>query len=222
MKVGTDGVLIGAWAEIRPEDGRYLDIGSGTGLIALMLAQRTESTEAVIDAVEIDKGSYSQALENVAGTEWGGRVSLFNLPVQDFAASSDAEYDHIVANPPYFVDSLLPSCGARSAARHTGSLSYTDLLSCVSRLLAPAGIFSVIIPADSEEAFSKIAFESGLHVSRRCVVFSVAGSPPKRVMLEFSRVAVKAEETTLAIEAEGSGGYTAEYMELTRDFYLKF
>ena len=220
-KVGTDGVLMGAWARVRPDDKKYLDIGTGTGLIALMLAQRTENMGATIDAVEIDRGSYMQALENAAASGWGDRVSLFNLPVQDFATQSDTKYAHIIANPPYFVGSLLPLCGARSAARHTGSLSYAELLSCTSRLLASDGIFSAIIPAGMEEEFTKIAAELGLHVSRKCVVSSIAGMSPKRVMLEFSRSAGIVEEHTLIIES-GGGGYTAEYMELTRDFYLKF
>ena len=222
MKVGTDGVLIGAWAHIRPEDNRCLDIGTGTGLIALMLAQRTEGTDTVIDAVEIDKGSYLQASENTAASEWGGRINLFNLPVQDFTVATDNKYDHIVANPPYFVDSLLPFGEARSTARHTGSLTYADLLSCVSQLIAPDGIFTVIIPADGEEGFTKTAAESGLNVLRKCIVFTVAGTAPKRVMLELSRILGRVEAVDLAIEAGDGGGYTAEYMELTRDFYMKF
>jgi Predicted O-methyltransferase len=222
MKVGTDGVLIGAWARLTSSHERYLDIGAGTGLIALMLAQRTEGTGAKIDAVEIDNGSYIQALENIKASEWGGKISAFNLTIQEFAARTDNKYHHIVANPPYFVNSLLPHSEARSAARHTSSLSYSDLLSCVSKLLTPEGVFSVIIPSAAETTFMETAAVYGLYASRKCLVFPLGNGPAKRVMLEFSHTTGSVSATSLVIETGPAGEYTPEYRELTRDFYLKF
>lgn len=226
MKVGTDGVLIGAWARVGPEQGRLLDIGTGTGLIALMLAQRAEGWDARIDAVEIEPDSFRQARENISASAWSECISVYENSVQDFAAglnrSGTPHYDHIVSNPPYFVDSLLPPAEGRALARHTSSLTYEELCESVSRLLAPDGIFSVIIPFENADEFTRTAEACGLFPSRKCVIYGVAGALPKRVMLEFSRKKGIPELSELAIESGDPRDFSPEYRALTCDFYLKF
>ena len=216
MKVGTDGVLIGAWVSVQPDDRAILDIGTGTGLIALMLAQR--SPEAKVVGVEIDPESVAQACENVDRSPWSDRVEIVESAVQDF--SSDERFDLIVSNPPYFVDSQKCPDEGRNKARHTDTLSFAELMHSAARLLKPEGRFAVIVPA--EAALSVIAAGS-LHLVRRCDVRSKPTGQPKRVMLEFSpRFGGAAVRESLTIGDGTAGGYSPEYRALTRDFYLKF
>lgn len=216
MKVGTDGVLIGAWASVRANDRTILDIGTGTGLIALMLAQRNPEAEVV--AVEIDSESAAQARDNVAASPWSDRVTVEECAVQDFV--SDLKFDLIVSNPPYFVDSQKCPDGSRNTARHTDTLSFSELMKAAERLLAPDGRFAVIVPAES--AMSVIA-AGNMHLVRRCDVRTKPSAQPKRVMLEFSpRFEGAALREELTIGDGTNGGYSPEYVALTRDFYLKF
>ena len=216
MKVGTDGVLIGAWASVRANDRTILDIGTGTGLIALMLAQRNPEAEVV--AVEIDSESAAQARDNVAASPWSDRVIVEECAVQDFV--SDLKFDLIVSNPPYFVDSQKCPDGSRNTARHTDTLSFSELMKAAERLLAPDGRFAVIVPAES--AMSVIA-AGNMHLVRRCDVRTKPSAQPKRVMLEFSpRFEGAALREELTIGDGTNGGYSPEYVALTRDFYLKF
>ena len=216
MKVGTDGVLIGAWASVRANDRTILDIGTGTGLIALMLAQRNPEAEVV--AVEIDSESAAQARDNVAASPWSDRVIVEECAVQDFV--SDLKFDLIVSNPPYFVDSQKCPDGSRNTARHTDTLSFSELMKAAERLLAPDGRFAVIVPAES--AMSVIA-AGNMHLVRRCDVRTKPSAQPKRVMLEFSpRFEGAALREEFTIGDGTNGGYSPEYVALTRDFYLKF
>ncbi len=216
MKVGTDGVLVGAWASVRSGDRRILDIGTGTGLIALMLAQR--NPEATIVGVEIDAESAAQACDNVSASPWSDRVRIERCAVQEFCAES--QFDLIVSNPPYFVDSLKCPDGGRNTARHTDSLSFAELMQAAEHLLAPDGRFAVIVP--SEAALSVIA-AGNLHLVRRCDVRTKPAAAPKRVMLEFSpKFEGAAVREELTIGDGTNGGFSSEYRALTRDFYLKF
>ncbi|MBO5875596.1 MAG: methyltransferase [Alistipes sp.] len=216
MKVGTDGVLIGAWASVRGTDRAVLDIGTGTGLIALMIAQRNPKAEIV--AVEIDAESAEQARENVAASPWSNRIRVEECAVQEFVA--EQKFDLFVSNPPYFVDSFKCSDESRNTARHTDTLSFVELMRSAERLLAPDGRFAVIVP--SEAALSVIA-AGRLHLVRRCDVRSKPKGSPKRVMLEFSpRFEGAAVREEMTIGDGSNGGYSPEYIALTRDFYLKF
>ena len=216
MKVGTDGVLIGAWASVRETDRTILDIGTGTGLIALMMAQRTP--EAQIVAVEIDAESAEQASENFAESPWSDRIRVERCAVQEFA--TEQKFDLILSNPPYFVDSHKCPDESRNLARHTDTLSFAELMRAAERLLAPDGRFAVIVP--SEAALSVIA-AGRLHLVRRCDVRTKPNAAPKRVMLEFSpRFEGAALREELTIGDGTSGGYSPEYVALTREFYLKF
>ena len=219
MKVGTDGVLLGAWANLDGAEKRILDIGTGTGLIALMAAQRCPL--AGIDAVEIDETAARQAEENIKISPWPYRIEVYPVPMQDFIREDTMPYDHILSNPPFFADSLKAPDGLRAAARHTDTLSFEELASSVSSLLAPAGLFSVIYPVDEAGTFQEIAEKNGLFCNRRTWVRGTPDKPFKRILLEFSRRKHLLTEDELTIES-ARHEYTPEYIALTRDFYLKF
>ncbi len=261
MKVGTDGVLLGAWCRIDPSrDKALLDIGAGTGVIALQLAQRTEKWNAAVDAVEIDGSSCLRAEDNFKCSPWSDRLRVYHYAIQDFTecrvggdkdvwgagleldacigsgggsdsglssgldldlggnrkaerrfrAKSAARYDHIVSNPPYFVDSLSSPDDSRTIARHSYSLSYGDLLKCCFKLLNPGGRVSLIVPAGAEtEKMITAAGANGFAVSRRTVVHSTPRSGPKRTLLEFMRRCDKVGEVGCRDEI-GVGGRRTE------------
>ena len=218
MKVGTDGVLLGAWAGVGPQDVRMLDVGTGTGLIALMLAQRAPG--AHITGVDID--DVAQACENAAASPWGDRIAFRQCPVQEFEAPEP--FDLIVSNPPFFVDSLTCPDEGRTTARHAVHLPFDELRDAVLRLLTPAGRFAVVLPTTEAGRFLGVC-EGRLGLTRRTDVRTTPRRPAKRVLMEFSR----AGETTVAPEVSelviGTGEhecYTPAYRALTRDFYLKF
>jgi tRNA1Val (adenine37-N6)-methyltransferase len=228
MKVGTDGVLLGAWCRAGMGfDESILDIGTGTGLIALQLAQRTERYHTTIDAVEIDPAACRVAKKNFEASEWADRLTLYPMSAGEFAlmAASGAEsvhtplkYDHIVTNPPWFVDSLTSPDAGRTTARHTGSLPYNELIAVCGKLLKPDGKVSLILPAGAETArFLTIAGAAGFGTTRMTHVHSTPASGPKRTLLELSRLAQTTEisAATLVIHDE-------EYRALTRDFYLYY
>ena len=238
MKVGTDGVLLGAWAAVRPQDRRMLDIGTGTGLIALMLAQR--APEAHVTGVDID--DVGQARENAAASPWSGRVAFAQCPVQEF--ETPEPFDLIVSNPPFFVDSLTCPDRGRTAARHAVHLPFGDLRDAVLRLLAPGGRFAVILPTAEAERFLAVC-AGRLALVRRTDVRTTPRRPAKRALMEFVRAdrpaappadcsadrpadppadcsAAVPEVSELVVGTGEHECYTPEYRALTRDFYLKF
>ena len=219
MKVGTDGTLLGAWAAIPSGEGSILDIGTGTGLIAIMAAQR--SPRAEITAIDIDADCASQARENAAASPWGDRISIKECALQEFSA--ERTFDAIISNPPYFIDSLLSPDVARTTARHTSSLPFEDLVSGVLRLLAPEGRFSLILPPTEFARYCSAA-RGRLFLTRQCEVWSTPESGVKSIMAEFSAVppAEIPSPERVIIEDKGPQGYSEEYKALTRDFYLKF
>ena len=284
MRVGTDGVLLGAWCDLasdvsaiipdestdrrQPENvcpadpsqildssnrdqtvwddhvqdereksvcgaqngadtetkkvGRVLDIGSGTGVIALMVAQRTSNAQ--IDAVEPDSGSCEDALRNFAESPWADRLHLHGVTLQEYVScyAEKVQYDLIVSNPPYFVDSLKAPDPVRNAVRHAVSLPFEALLDGVKTLLAEHGRFAVILPVAEGVLLEKLALERSLHCVRKCLVQTKPGVPPKRVMMEFGRKSVPLRSDLLIMETERQQEFTEEYRRLTRDFYLKF
>lgn len=224
MKVGTDGVLLGAWCRVEREDKLLLDIGTGTGVIALILAQRTEQTAARIDAVEVDEPSCRRAAENVAASGWSDRISVHCASVQDFAAESRPHtYDHIVSNPPYFVESLLSPDPSRNLARHAGALQFADFVNVCLRLIRPGGRVSLILPPTEAARMTSLFGNAGWGVSRRTDVWSTPESGPKRILMEFVQgIAAPSEYSSLVIEDAGHGSFSSDYRELTGDFYLKF
>lgn len=218
MKVGTDGVLLGAWAGVRPSDRRMLDIGTGTGLIALMLAQRAQ--DASVTGVDID--DVAQARENADASPWAGRVFFERCPVQEFRAPEP--FDLIVSNPPFFVDSLTCPDEGRTAARHAVHLPFDELRDAVLRLMAPAGRFAVVLPTAEAERFLAVC-TGRLALTRRTDVRTTPRHPAKRALLEFSRAGAadaSPETSELTVGTGEHECYTPEYRALTRDFYLKF
>lgn len=217
MRVGTDGVLLGAWCRI---DGarRILDVGTGTGLIALMAAQRSA---ACIDAVELDFGAACDAAQNALLSPWSDRITVYEADFGDwFGRYTRPRYDHILSNPPYFVQSLLPPDGRRERARHTGALDYETLFEGAAALLLPGGRLSLISPAYLEEHLTFVALLYGFYPARFTYVSGIAGRSPKRLLSEWGRERLPLQTRALAIERRGAG-YTADYVSLTCDFYLK-
>ncbi len=219
MKVNTDGVLLGAAMTIHEADRRMLDVGTGTGAIALMAAQRADCPDVRIDAIDIDEASAVEAGMNFMNSPWAGSLKAHHASLEEFAAVSDMKYDLIFSNPPYFEDSLPAPEQRRCNARHTVGLSYRELLEFASERLAEKGRFSVVLPAEQEAALTRCARMNGLHLFRIMRVRTVPRKAPGRIVAEFSRErCLQPEDFVLTIQNEGK--YTLEYLSLTHDFYL--
>ena len=217
MKVGTDGVLLGAWANTEGA-GRILDVGTGSGLIAIMMAQRSE---ALIDAVEIDREAYLQAMENVAACPWKDRIRVYHDSLQHFVKEFPGLYDVIVSNPPYFRRSLKPPSAVRSLARHDDRLSYESLLFCSAQVLTKQGRLAVIIPATEITRLAEIAYFHGLYPSQQVMIKPSPDKKPSRCLAEFTLERTKGcKESVLIIRDKDSVSYHEEYKKLTKDYYL--
>lgn len=216
MKVGVDSVLLGAWVNL--ENNRtILDVGAGTGLLALMIAQRCA---ARISAVELDEPAYRDALSNIAASPWPNRIELEHTAFQSFALVTEKLFDHIVANPPYFINSSRPQDMQRKNARHNDQLSLEDLLSGCSRILSDAGKVSIILPVETATQTILLANHYGLYLNRTAWIRHTPEKPWHRRLLEFSRLKEPYLEVFLTIQSAHE--YTPEYRNLTRDFYLAF
>ena len=220
MKVGTDGVLLGAWAK---GGTRILDIGTGTGLIALMMAQRFPS--AKIDAIEIDKDAYKDALFNVSQSPFSNRINIINSSVQDYKPynemQEDGLYDAIVCNPPYFINSLKNPLQQRTTARHTDTLSHQELIYHSKRLLKANGTLSVIIPYDNKNILEAEAIFNGLSILKITNIKTKSSKPIKRCLIEFGKdttAVCKIEEQLLN---DDNGVRTMWYQNITQAFYIK-
>lgn len=221
MKVGTDAVLLGAWVSLESFPNKILDVGSGTGIISLMLAQRFDAQ--TIDAVEIDDKAYEQCVENFEKSDWSDRLYCYHCSFQEFVdeiSSEEETYDLIVSNPPFYTENAETSNESRTKARFTSSLSFEDLLMGISKILADDGVFSVIIPFKEEKKFIEIANIQGLLLKEVCRVQGNPTSEVKRSLLSFSFQKSIVKETHLIIE-NARHQYTNEYVNLTKDFYLK-
>ncbi len=224
MKVGTDGVLLGVLAPIlntSKNTKNILDIGTGTGLVAIMLAQRNPT--AKVTGVELDTEAAKQAQENAASTNWD--IEIINNRIQDYSKNCTKKFNLIVSNPPFFINSLKAPDKNRNTARHTDELSFEDLAECVKELLAENGRFTVIIPYSSEKDFIGIANEKNM-IAENCVrVIPKIGKEPKRSVITFCNIENKKDcniiVTELIIETENRYCYSDEFKHLTADFYLK-
>lgn len=224
MKVGTDGVLLGAWTAGHVVSDRVprsiLDVGTGSGLIALMLAQRC--TEAHIDAIDIDAEAAGQAKENFEQSAFSPRLTAYPSGLQDWPSSfvHRTSYDLIVSNPPYFSNSLKNPDLQRMTARHTDSLSYEELVAHSVRLLKAEGILALIVPADQEQHLIDLAQQHRMYCARATRVYSKENKPARRVLLAFQKgVGIPAQASTLILEDE-TGGRSAAYSQLCQEFYL--
>ncbi|WP_043757508.1 tRNA1(Val) (adenine(37)-N6)-methyltransferase [Aeromonas taiwanensis] len=215
MKVGTDGILLGAWAPVAGAR-RVLDIGAGSGLITLMLAQRT-ADHCMIDGVELDKDAAEQARENVAASPWHGRVNIIESAIQDYSATP---YDLIVSNPPYFVAGQTFSDPARALARHTGALGPRELLAASQRLLSQDGLLALVLPTAMADEILCISSSYDLHAVCYTAVITRAGKEANRVLLLLGRGLNKCERGEIVIHS-ADGTYSDRYIQLTSPFYLK-
>jgi tRNA1Val (adenine37-N6)-methyltransferase len=217
MKVGTDGVLLGAWADVSGAV-RILDAGCGSALIALMVAQR--NAEARITAIDIDDGAINQSVVNVAASPWSERIEVLLADLRTY--SSDIGYDHIVSNPPFFNEALHSPNEQRAVARHSLTLSYDDIVVAAQRLLRPDGRLSLVLPAAEAALFRRVAF-GRVWLRRQLNIFTHMGEIPKRVLMEFelSSEPIMPKVDNLAVYYS-DGEYSEKYRRLTEEYYLKF
>tara|TARA_B110000503_G_scaffold53054_1_gene85212 strand:- start:86705 stop:87373 length:669 start_codon:yes stop_codon:yes gene_type:complete len=221
MKIGTDGILLGAWCSLKDNTNKILDIGSGTGVISLMLAQRFNNT--TIDSVEIENNAYEQSVENFERSVWVDRLFCFHSTFQDFAKErkEDGEtYDLIISNPPFYTENVKNNNRARNKARSTSFLSFVELISGVSKILSNQGEFTTIIPFKEEAKFIEISKQNNLFLNKICRVKGNNNSDIKRSLLTFSFYKKQLDENNLIIETSRHL-YTDEYINLTKDFYIK-
>jgi tRNA1Val (adenine37-N6)-methyltransferase len=219
MKIGTDGVLLGAWAPIENHPFSILDIGAGTGVIALMLAQRSHAEQ--IDALEIDEEAYEQSVDNFENSPWSDRLFCFHAGLDEFMEEPEDEYDLIVSNPPFYTDDFKSATEQRDLARFADAMPFEDLIEAADLLLSENGIFAVIIPFKEEESFLALAKEFELYPLK---ITRVKGTPTteiKRSLLAFSRNEKIDFPTDELIIETARHIYTPEYIELTKEFYLK-
>ncbi len=218
MKVGTDAVLLGSWVNASNAK-TILDIGTGTGIISLMLAQKSG---ARIDAIDIDTNAFIQASENVNDCAWKDRIDVHHISLQQFTKESDHKYDLIVSNPPYFVDSSKAMEESRTNARHTDLLPFDHLLDGVLKLLNSTGKFYVILPTKESETFRQMAEDNKLYLTKLTRIITRTDKPEKRVMMRFEFTQRAFSEDSLTIEKDERHSYTDAYKELTKDYYLSF
>ena len=214
MKVGTDGVLLGAWCDLT-NVYELLDVGTGTGLIALMAAQRDPDIH--IDAIEIESQAFKQAQENFIESPWHDRIDIFNTSLQDFLPHK--QYDCIVCNPPFFNNSTKAPENNRSLARHTDTLSHSDLLKHASRLLKETGHLCLILPTQEAQHIQDIANQFGLFPKKTTTVYPTPTKAAKRLLIHFTKQKLEIINDEIILELERHK-YSPQYIELTRDFYL--
>jgi len=219
MKVGMDGVLLGAWADPSGAE-RILDIGTGTGLIALMMAQKNNHTQ--IDAIEVDKEAFDEAVQNIQQSHWSERIHPELCSFQEFAERTNLKYDLIVSNPPYFTNGVKAPVENRAQARHSDSLPLDVLISGAAELLRENGRIALVLPVESIQEITKLANLNRLYISRLCRVKPNPQKPVFRILIELANSTCTIQESELMIEFEKHHDYTPEYKALTKDFYLKF
>lgn len=218
MKIGTDGVLLGAWASVPETADSILDIGAGTGVIALMLAQRSQAH--TIDGIEVDADAYEQCVENFETSPWADRLFCYHAGLDELADDCDDLYDVIVSNPPFYSEEVSSGDSARDMARQNTALPFDELLQAVYTLLAPTGLFAVIIPNKETTLFIAMAESLGLYPTKITRVKGTSTSPIKRCLLQFSFENEMPLEDELTIE-DSRHHYTEKYTALVKDFYLK-
>jgi tRNA1Val (adenine37-N6)-methyltransferase len=218
MKVGTDGLLLGAWTPLPPAGSGILDIGAGSGLLSIMLAQRTLGANP-IDAIELDEAAAEQARTNVANSPWPDAVQLIKGDILTYHTKK--RYRLIVSNPPFFHNAMPAQDARRHQARHSNSLPLQALLQTARQLLAADGVLALVLPLDTADALVELAQQQGWQLSQYCAVHSKVEKPVQRVLLSLSLQPQITRHSTLIIH-QADGDYSADYKALLRDFYLKF
>ncbi|WP_452229617.1 MULTISPECIES: tRNA1(Val) (adenine(37)-N6)-methyltransferase [unclassified Lacinutrix] len=218
MKIGTDSVLLGAWTSVKQNPFAILDIGAGTGVLSLMLAQRSQAE--VIDAMEIDENAYEQCVDNFENAPWADRLFCYHAALEEFTEEIEDKYDLIISNPPFYSEDFKTENVQRDLARFQDAMPFDHLVESVASLLIEDGIFSVIIPFKEEANFIALASQSKLFPNRILHVQGSSTSEIKRSLLEFSFRESDIEKEELIIET-ARHQYTEDYINLTKDFYLK-
>lgn len=219
MKVNTDAVLLGAWAPMVPNGGQILDIGTGTGVIALMLAQ--QNPEASVIGVEIDEKSGNEAKYNAELSVFSDRVRIVIDSIQHHVSASEEKFDLIITNPPFFSGGTHSTNENKLHVRHSVKLPHNDLIRAVNHLLKQDGVFSLILPYIEGLRFVELATIAGLNLIKKTEVYSIEGKSPERLLMSFSRLPGQLEVDSLNIR-DRNNVYTEEYKQLTREFYLNF
>jgi tRNA1Val (adenine37-N6)-methyltransferase len=217
MKVGIDGVLLGAWADVNCAN-KVLDIGTGSGLIALMLAQRAN---AQITAIDIEPNAILQTEENIKNSPWKDKIRAKEISIQQFAAGTHEKFDLIVSNPPYFVNSLKNNSADKTTARHTDSLTHEELMTGAKKMLAENGRICLILPVNEGIKCVQFAESIGLHCHKIVYVHPKPAVEAKRVLLQFGFAPTTTEVSELEIETDERHQYSEEFTALAKDFYLK-
>lgn len=217
MKVNTDGVLLGVWTNV---DGAktVLDIGAGTGLISLMIAQRSNAN---ITGIEIETNAADEAAQNVKNSKWSDRVSIQHISFQDFVTTSPNKFDLIVSNPPFFSNGVKNTNPHLSMARHNHMLPFSDIIEGTIKLLSENGMLSIILPADAAQEFIEKTRSKSLFLTRLTEVKPFTDSKPNRCLMEFGKVQVTLQKTEMSVFDETGKDYSKEFKILARDFYLK-
>jgi tRNA1Val (adenine37-N6)-methyltransferase len=218
MKIGTDAVLLGAWADLDSQPNSILDIGAGTGVLALMMAQR--GTAELIDALEIDSAAYEQCVGNFEASDWGDRLFCYHASLDEFTEEIEDQYDLIISNPPFYTTPYKTENNIRNQARFEDAMPFHKLLKSVSQLLTPNGHFNVVLPFSEEISFIKLGKIEGLYPSKILRIRGQKSSPIKRSLICFTFKNQTVETQDLIIEI-ARHQYTKEYTALTKDFYLK-
>lgn len=218
MKIGTDGVLLGAWTSIKKIPDSILDIGAGTGILSLMLAQRTNAE--LIDAIEIDDNAYEQCVDNFEQSPWGDRLFCYHASLEEFVEEIEDKYDLIICNPPFYSEDYKTKNNQRDLARFQDAMPFEYLIESVSKLLSENGIFSVVIPFKEETLFVDLASKVNLFPNKKLHIKGNPESEIKRSLIEFSFRESEIIIESLIIETERHQ-YTEDYINLTKDFYLK-
>ena len=216
MKIGTDAILLGRWVEVN-EDDEVLDIGTGCGLLPLMLAQKGIKSA---DAVEIDSDSYEEAAQNFSNSAWKSRLFAVNDDIKHYAWNCTKKYDLVVSNPPFFFGDNIPEKEKKGLARHTNTLSYNDLLVSVKKLLKPDGRFALVLPARESLTFLKDAENQGFFLKKEMKIVPIEGKEPNRINMQLVVNQVDKVESETFVLRYPDHSFTKEYKEFLKDYYL--
>lgn len=216
MKIGTDAILLARWIEVSENDN-VLDIGTGCGLIPLMLAQKGIKSA---DAVEIDKDSYEEAAQNFSNSAWKSQLIAINEDVKEYAAHCEKKYDLVVSNPPFFFGDNIPEKAKKGLARHTNTLSYSDLLSAAKKIMKPSGRFALVLPARESKTFLKEAENQGFYLEKELLIVPIEGKEPNRINMQLVVNQVNNVDSETFVLRYPDHSFTKEYKDFLKDYYL--